>query len=217
VRRIWKRRDKLDSLLRANAPEPRDEFVRAVARGIGGRRAHYGGRLAIAAAVMVVAIAAFGAFGGLSYAAKAVSQATGISSITSSSPNGDKPPKGDQPKGNDQSGDKSQGNDQSGDKSQGNDQSGDKSQGNDQSGDKSQGDDQSGDKSKGDDQSGEESESNNASDDQYAGKTTICHRTSSQKNPFVLITVSNNALPAHKAHGDTLPAADGSCPGPPIP
>lgn len=48
-------------------------------------------------------------------------------------------------------------------------------------------------------------------------KTAICHRTGSEENPFVVITVSNNALRGHKAHGDTLVAPGGTCPGPPIP
>jgi hypothetical protein len=39
---------------------------------------------------------------------------------------------------------------------------------------------------------------------QYPRKVTICHRTGSQKNPFVTITVSRNALPAHLRHGDTI-------------
>ena len=42
-------------------------------------------------------------------------------------------------------------------------------------------------------------------------KVTICHRTGSQKNPFVTITVSRNALDAHLGHGDTL----GACPASP--
>jgi hypothetical protein len=40
------------------------------------------------------------------------------------------------------------------------------------------------------------------------GKVTICHHTRSQKNPFVTITVSQRALPAHLRHGDTI----GPCP-----
>jgi len=39
-------------------------------------------------------------------------------------------------------------------------------------------------------------------------KVTICHHTHSQKNPFVTITVSERALPAHLGHGDTV----GPCP-----
>src|SRR5215216_5683616 len=39
---------------------------------------------------------------------------------------------------------------------------------------------------------------------QYPKKVTICHHTHSKKNPFVTITVSRNALPAHLGHGDTI-------------
>jgi hypothetical protein len=49
-----------------------------------------------------------------------------------------------------------------------------------------------------------------------SGKTTICHATGSATNPFVMITISNNALPAHQAHQDgrdVIPAAGGTCPG----
>lgn len=46
--------------------------------------------------------------------------------------------------------------------------------------------------------------------DQYpTAKVTICHHTHSQKNPFVTITVSQNAVAAHvRNHGDTI----GPCP-----
>ena len=44
---------------------------------------------------------------------------------------------------------------------------------------------------------------------QYPEKVTICHRTGSQKNPFVTIRVSRNALAAHLRHGDTMGACAG--------
>lgn len=43
---------------------------------------------------------------------------------------------------------------------------------------------------------------------QYPEKVVICHHTHSTTNPFVTIRVSQNALPAHLAHGDTI----GACP-----
>ena len=39
---------------------------------------------------------------------------------------------------------------------------------------------------------------------EYPKKVTICHRTKSKKHPFVTITVSKNAVPAHLKHGDTV-------------
>lgn len=44
---------------------------------------------------------------------------------------------------------------------------------------------------------------------QYPEKVTICHRTGSQKNPFVTIRVSRNALAAHLRHGDTMGPCNG--------
>jgi hypothetical protein len=50
--------------------------------------------------------------------------------------------------------------------------------------------------------------SSNEYEYQYGKKITICHHTGSKKHPTETITVSENALRAHLAHGDTL----GPCP-----
>lgn len=44
------------------------------------------------------------------------------------------------------------------------------------------------------------------------GKTTICHHTGSSTNPWVEITVADESLPAHVAHGDIVPAPPEGCP-----
>jgi hypothetical protein len=56
-----------------------------------------------------------------------------------------------------------------------------------------------------------------ASEHAKAGKTTICHATGSATNPYVTITISDNALPAHARHQDgrdLIPAPAGGCPQP---
>lgn len=44
-------------------------------------------------------------------------------------------------------------------------------------------------------------------------KTTICHKTSSAKKPYIKITVTKSVLKGHIAHpGDIIPAPAGGCP-----
>jgi hypothetical protein len=53
-----------------------------------------------------------------------------------------------------------------------------------------------------------------AEDDERDGrKASVCHATGSSTNPFVLITVSENALRAHLAHGDALGDSSTDCAG----
>jgi hypothetical protein len=50
----------------------------------------------------------------------------------------------------------------------------------------------------------------------HAGKVVLCHRTHSRKHPYVKVLVGGNAVRAHLRRGDVEPAADGSCPKPPV-
>jgi hypothetical protein len=43
-------------------------------------------------------------------------------------------------------------------------------------------------------------------------KVTICHRKGNGR--YVRITVSRDEVPAHRRHGDIVPAPEGGCPGP---
>ncbi|MDQ5867741.1 MAG: hypothetical protein M3390_18755, partial [Chloroflexota bacterium] len=49
-------------------------------------------------------------------------------------------------------------------------------------------------------------------------KINICHATGSETNPYVMIEISENAIPAHQDHQegeDIIPAPDEGCPRPP--
>jgi len=53
---------------------------------------------------------------------------------------------------------------------------------------------------------------NQFSTGEWSKKITICHATGSETNPYVEITISENAWPAHQAHGDIYPVPAGGCP-----
>ncbi len=69
----------------------------------------------------------------------------------------------------------------------------------------------------GDDDGGGNGGGGGGGDGRGRDKVTICHRTHSERNPWVKITISERALDAHERHGDTFPDADGDCPGRDIP
>ena len=68
--RLWKREDELERRLRSSRPEPRTDLVRALAGLIDEAPRPRAMRFALAAILTAVALAAFGAFGGLSYAGR---------------------------------------------------------------------------------------------------------------------------------------------------
>lgn len=65
-----------------------------------------------------------------------------------------------------------------------------------------------------DDAEPEEEPAEDATGDATPGsKVGICHRTRSARHPFIFIRVSENAIPAHLAHGDRLSSGPGECRG----
>src|SRR5207253_210921 len=48
---------------------------------------------------------------------------------------------------------------------------------------------------------------------QYQYKVTVCHYTHSKKHPWVIISISKSALPAHQRKGDVVvPTGTTTCP-----
>ena len=88
---FWARGADIERDLRAARPEPRDEFVRALADDIRAarRRRFARRRIAVAAAMTAAMISVFGAFGGFGYAASAASQAA--KAVTGKNGNGGSP------------------------------------------------------------------------------------------------------------------------------
>ena len=55
-------------------------------------------------------------------------------------------------------------------------------------------------------------DSTSAAQYQYGKKVTLCHKTHSTKHPWVKITVSVNAVKAHRKHGDVDPPCPATAP-----
>jgi hypothetical protein len=201
VRPLWKSEDELETRLRVSRRKPPAEYVSSIVNRLDEPRRAPRRRITLAVALTAAAVSVFGAFGGLSYAARAVRIAPVLSN-----PSPEKkvfPEKAlvqQAAKKETQAAVQATQAAVTGTQSQ--IQASVKTNG-----------------KRAASSSIFSSLAKSPAADQYGGKTTICHRTGSKKNPFVVITVSNNALPAHKSHGDTLvnPNSPPACPGPPIP
>ena len=238
MRRMWR----LERRLRRDRPQPRDEFVSDLARRVTFERPRRptGWRVALAGGLTALLVVAFASTGGISYAAKSVhSGATAVTDLVAGPSNNshtNKGNKGENGNGNGNANANENANKNASANANGNGTgppSGDGNNGCPPSthwdGDscepngggggncgQNQGNGQGGN----DNGFGHEPDCENGSgDDQYNEKVLICHSTSSGTNPWVVISVSSSAIPAHKGHGDTLvnPNPPPDCPGPAIP
>lgn len=193
---------------------PREEFVESLTDRVTQRREARTVRPLLAACLTAVTVGTFGVFGGLGYAKKAVEQAIGTNTPAAKSPGKASAPGGPAV---------SAAGNAVGHGSNGNG-GGSNNHGSNGHGSGSGGHGPSGHGLNGASGAGQlilpatkPAPSQYAYGHAYGHKVTICHRTHSHRRPFVLITVSGRALPAHRGHGDTLPGPGGVCPGPPIP
>jgi hypothetical protein len=96
MRAIWKSRDALERRLRAGRPQPRQEVVDSISALVSSRPSPRSAqlRLSLAGAFTAVFVVALAAFGGLGYAATAVSHAASSAAHLVSPPPHDPPGSG---------------------------------------------------------------------------------------------------------------------------
>jgi hypothetical protein len=198
VRRFRVRPDSIERKLRHERPQPTDDLIQRVSASIGSRSPRPKWNFAVAFALTVAIFTAFALTGGVSYASsaaqrgvKAVShvaftQHSSHSAQSNGQSNGQSSGKSDDNK----SGKSHENGNSNGQGGKGNDEHGNGNNGH-------HGDDQ------GDDQGNDDG--NKPEHDQYREKVLICHHPGAHQHT---ISVSQNAVPAHLAHGDTL----GPCP-----
>jgi hypothetical protein len=215
VARFWKRsaESRADRELRALRAKASEDLVRRIEASSQAHRPNSSlaraaaVRAALATALTVVLLAMLAGFGTLDSAAQSVGDFVAVGQKVATGKDKDDPPKKNAAKAKDNKGEKKGGNGGGGDdddRANGDDKKKDTNKDKDKDKDK--------DKGKGKDKDDDEDDDGDEEpgDDQY--KITICHKTNSEGNPYVRIRVSSRAIPAHRRHGDIIPAPPGGCP-----